>query len=61
MGKVDCIVEMREEEFNNGFDDGVSKSSLKIARNLLIKGMSVEDVSKVTELPVDEVKKIEIE
>ena len=69
MGKVDCIVEMREDQFkngfnngfNNGFSDGVSKSSLKIARNMLAEGMSVEDVSKLTELPIDEVKKIEIE
>lgn len=54
MEKVDCITEMREEQFNAGFGEGI----LMVARKLLSKGMSVEDVSDGTDLPISEVKKL---
>ena len=51
MGKIDCIVEMREEQYNSGFDDGL----LKVARNLLVNGFPVEMVCENTSLPVDKI------
>lgn len=56
MGKVDCIVEMREEEFNNGFGEAM----LKIARSLLLEGASVETVSRLTELPISEITNLKM-
>ena len=50
MGKVDCIVEMREEQFTAGL--------MHVARKLLSKGFSIEDVCEDTELPIDKVKKL---
>ena len=51
MGKIDCIVEMREEQYNSGVDDSV----LKVARNLLVSGFPVEMVCENTSLPVDKI------
>ena len=56
MGRVDCIVEMREEEFNKGYDEGL----IKVAENFLIEGFSVELVSRCTTLPLDEVKDLKM-
>jgi hypothetical protein len=54
MGKVDCIVEMREEQFQAGFDKGL----MEVARNFLISGFPVDVVSKNTTLPIDKVEKL---
>ena len=56
MARVDCIVEMREEEFNKGYEKGL----IKAAKNLLIEGFSVELVSKYTTLSLDKVKDLKI-
>jgi hypothetical protein len=50
MGKVDCIVEMREEQFEAGL--------MEAARNFLISGFPVDVVSKNTTLPIDKVEKL---
>jgi hypothetical protein len=50
MGKVDCIVEMREEQFEAGLMEAV--------RNLLISGFPIDVVSKNTTLPIDKVEKL---
>ena len=55
MGKIDCIVEMREEQYNSGYDSGVDDGLLKVARNLLVNGFPVEMVCENTSLPVDKI------
>ena len=57
MARVDCIVEMCEEEFNKGYDEAL----IKVAKNFLIEGFLVELVSKCTTLSLDEVKDLKIE
>ena len=58
MGKVDCIVEMRKEEYDSGYgeghDNGYDEAILKMAKNMLRDNLSVETVSRFTELPVNE-------
>ena len=62
MGKVDCIVEMRKEEheigygegYSKGYDKGYDKAILEMAKNMLRDNLSVETVSRFTELPVNE-------
>ena len=54
MGKVDCIVEMRREQFEAGFSEGL----LEAARNFLMDGDSLERVSKNTTLPMSVVEKL---
>ena len=53
MGKVDCIVEMCEEQFNAGM--------MHVARNLLALGCSIDIVSKGAELPVEKVMELKKE
>ena len=60
MGKVDCIVEMRKEEFDNGFDDGFDKAMFKMAKKLLLETFPVETVSRITELPISEVTNLKL-
>ena len=55
MGKIDCIVEMREEQYNSGYDSGVDDGLLKVARNLLVNGFPVEMVCENTSLPLDKI------
>ena len=50
MGKVDCIVEMREEQFEAGL--------MQAAKNFLRSGFSVDVVSKNTNLPINQVKRL---
>ena len=66
MGKIDCIVEMREEQYNSGFvsgfnsgyDDGFEEASLMVARNLLINGFSVDVVLKNISLDEDKIREL---
>ena len=53
MGKVDCIAEMCEEQFNAGFMDAVI--------SFLINGFSVQDVSKCTGLSIEKLEELEKE
>ena len=55
MGKIDCIVEMREEQYNSGYDSGVDDGVLKVARNLLVNGFPIEMVCENTSLPLDKI------
>ena len=64
MGKVDCIVEMRKEEYDNGYGEGhvngYGEAILKVTENMLIENLSVETVSRVTELPVSEITNLKM-
>ena len=54
MCNVDCIVEIRKEAFDSGYKDAV----LKVAKNMLLDNLSVENVSRFTELPVNELNNL---
>ena len=66
MGIIDCIAEMREEQynssfvsgFNSGHDDGFEEASLMVARNLLINGFSVDVVLKNISLDEDKIREL---
>ena len=47
MGKVDCITQMRREQYEAGL--------LEVARNLLINGVSLDFVYKNANLPIDKI------
>ena len=51
MTKVDCIVELDNEKFEEGL--------MEAARNLLINGLSAEFVSENTNLPLSKIEKLE--
>ena len=47
------------EGFNEGINQGEIKKSLEIAKKLLEKDMSIEDISKITELSKEEILKLQ--
>lgn len=51
---------MRQEESDNGFNDGSLKMALKTARKLLLDGFSESTVSYFTELSINDVKELKI-
>lgn len=55
--------EGHEEGFNEGINQGINqgeiKKSLEIAKKLLEKDMSIEDISKITELSKEEILKLQ--
>lgn len=51
MGKIDCIVELCDEKFEEGL--------MEAARNLLISGLSAEFVSENTKLPLSRIEELE--
>lgn len=53
MGKVDCIAEMCEEQFNAGLT--------RVAINMLSMGFSIIDVCKATELSIEKINDLEKE
>ena len=53
MTKVDCIVELANEKFEEGL--------MESARNLLINGLSAEFVSENANLPLNKIEKLEKE
>lgn len=60
MGKVDCVVEALEEKFNGGLSKGKKDKSIDIAENLLKIGkMSIQDISKATELPISKIEELQ--
>ena len=58
MGKVDCITQMRREQYDAGHDAGRKDGLLEVARNLLINGFSLGFVSKNTNLPITKIKEL---
>ena len=55
MTKVDCIAEMRQKQFDAGRDEGFDEGLLVVARNLLINGVSLDFISKNTNLPINKI------
>ena len=55
MGKVDCITQMRQEQYDAGHDAGRKDGLLEAVRFLLKKGFSVFDISQDIDLPIDKI------
>ena len=44
--------------YTSGINDGISKEKVSIAKNMLNKNMSIEDISEITGLSIEEIKKL---
>ena len=47
-----------KEGHDSGFSEGVIKNSLDVAKKMLAKNMSVEDISELTDLSIKEIKQL---
>ena len=52
--KNSLLTEARKE----GIEEGISTRNLEIAKNLILMGMSVEDIEKATSLSIEEINKL---
>ena len=52
------LSEARENGINDGISKGVSQEKVNIAKNMLNKNMSIEDISDITGLSVEEIENI---
>ena len=57
--KEEGISEGYNEGHAEGFNEGKIKKSLEIAKKLLENDMSIEDISKITELSKEEILKLQ--
>ena len=48
----------KSEGYSSGLNDGESKKSIEIVKNMLKKNMSIEDISDVTGLTIDEINNL---
>ena len=58
-----CILEDAiEDSYSSGYDsgksDGISNEKINIAKNMLKKNMSIEDISDVTGLTIEEINNL---
>ena len=63
--KMQRIIELREKAIRDehaiyakGVDDGIEKGIMKIAKNMLKKGMNVSDIIEITGLTKEEIEKL---
>ena len=47
-----------EQGYTSGINDGISKEKVSIAKNMLNKNMSMEDISDITGLSIEEINKL---
>ena len=52
----DAIEDAKENGYSSGYDSGKSDGVSNIAKNMLKKNMSIEDISDVTGLTIEEIK-----
>ena len=52
------LSEARENGINDGISKGVSQEKVSIAKNMLNKNMSIEDISDITGLSIEEINKL---
>ena len=52
------LSEARENGINDGISKGVSQEKVSIAKNMLKKNMSIEDISDITGLSIEEIKNL---
>lgn len=58
MDDSDVLRTAREEGLAEGIEKGEKKKALLIAKNMLLKGIDQETISAMTELPLEEIKKL---
>lgn len=44
--------------YNEGVDEGMKKANLEIAKRMLAKNKSYEEIQEIMELPLEEIKKL---
>jgi len=54
----EAIKYAKEMAFKEGFEEGIKEVSFDVAKKCLQKGISVEDISKITDLTIEEIKQI---
>ena len=54
----DAIEDAKENGYSSGYDSGKSDGVSNIAKNMLKKNMSMEDISDVTGLTIDEINNL---
>jgi len=47
-----------ERKFNEGIQQGEYRTKVEIAKKLILKGESDEDIAEVTELAIEEIRKL---
>ena len=56
--KEEGISQGIEQGYTSGINDGISKEKVSIAKNMLNKNMSMEDISDITGLSIEEINKL---
>ena len=54
----DAIEDAKENGYSSGLNDVESKKTIEIVKNMLKKNMSIEDISDVTGLTIDEINNL---
>ena len=52
------LSEAKETGYTSGINDGISKEKVSIAKNMLNKNISIEDISDITGLSIEEIENI---
>jgi predicted transposase YdaD len=52
---------LRKEGREDGFKDGLREGSENAIRKMLLKGMTVEQIADILEIPIESVEKLKIE
>ena len=56
--KREGIAEGKEIGMKEGMEKGMNQKALEIAKNMLVMGLSAEQVAKATQLPLDIIKNL---
>ncbi len=57
---LEGIAEGRAEGIEQGIEKGQKENSIEVAKNMLKERFSIKVISRVTNLPVEEIKKIQL-
>lgn len=47
------------DSYENGYDDGVKKEKIEIAKNLLKQSLPIQSISLATSLSMEEIEKLQ--
>ncbi len=57
-GRVEGLKEAYAEGFNEAYAEGINEVREKIAKNLIKEGMTVQKISAITDLSIEQVERI---
>lgn len=57
MNKVDMLTEMEAKAIEKGVEKGKEERSMELAIEFLKNGYPIEEISKISEIPIDDLKK----